>query len=102
MFGNTLQRSVEVITAPSAAVSSWENPSMQIARSMALRQMVLVASVPVPSDPQDRYGVQPPAGEPTQAINPTLTPDDGHFPMYESVMDPVHSNGSNDQLAQLS
>ncbi|MFM7988810.1 MAG: hypothetical protein ACKPKO_56795, partial [Candidatus Fonsibacter sp.] len=38
MFGNTWQRPVETSAAPLAAASSWENPSMQIARSMALRQ----------------------------------------------------------------
>ena len=62
IFGSTLQRPVDVPAAPSAAASSWENPSMQIARSMALRQMVQATAVPVPPDPQDNTNTQPPAG----------------------------------------
>ncbi|MFM7987432.1 MAG: hypothetical protein ACKPKO_49780, partial [Candidatus Fonsibacter sp.] len=65
--------------APSVAASSWDNPSMPIARSMALRQVVQASSVPVPADSQDQNGVQPPAGEPTQVVDPILTPDDGQF-----------------------
>ena len=75
---------------------------MQIALSMALRHIVQALSVPVPADSQDRTGVQTPAGEPTQVVYPILTPYDGHFPMYESVMDPVHLSGTSEQLAPLS
>ena len=79
MFGSTLQRPVEVMAAPSIAASSWENPSMQIARSMALRQMVQAAAVPIPPDPGDNNNTQTPAGERVPVTNPILTPDDGHF-----------------------
>ena len=102
MFGTTWQRPVETPAAPLAAASSWENPSMQIARSMALRQTVQAASVPVPPDPQERHHAQTPAGGPAQVVDPVLTPDDGHFPMYDSVLDPVHLGGTNEQLAPLS
>ena len=59
--------------------------------------MAQAAAVPVPPDPLEHNRTQPPAGERVPAVNPILVPDDGHFPMYESVMDPVHLNGPNEQ-----
>ena len=102
MFGSIAQRPVETIVAPSTAASSWENPSMQIARSMALRQMGQAASTPVPPDPQDSMATRTTAVERVVSTNPILTPDDGHFPMYESVMDPIHLNVPSEHQAPLS
>ena len=102
MFGSITQRPVETIAAPSIAASSWEKPSMQIARSMALRQMGQAAAIPVPPDPQDNTVTRTPAGEGVAVTNPILTPDDGHFPMYESIMDPVHLNVPIEHQAPLS
>ena len=70
MFGSITQRPVEIIAAPSIAASSWENPSMQIARSMALRQMGQAAVIPVPPDPQDNTVTRTPAGERVAVTNP--------------------------------
>ena len=69
---------------------------------MALRQMVQATAIPVPPGPQDNNKTLPPAGERVLVIDPILTPDDGHFPMYESVMDPVHLNVLSEQQAPLS
>ncbi len=94
MFGNTGTSSNRPATPPKPTEMQWENPAQLIARSMALRQNSAAGVLPAPIAevaPTQRTATAP-VDDDRPPRDPVLVPDDGHFPTYESSMDPIRPN----------